>query len=58
MIYYVGLISSKYTKIFLDNDESGFFSHTIYAVGLISAEVFVSISILNVYVLCFNEGKF
>ncbi|KAK3802731.1 hypothetical protein RRG08_001993 [Elysia crispata] len=41
VIYYVGLVPSKYSKIFLDKDKSQFFKHTLYAVGLILAEVFI-----------------
>lgn len=41
VIYYVGLVPSKYSKIFIEKDESQFLKHTVYAVGLILVEVFI-----------------
>ncbi|KAK0058447.1 lysosomal cobalamin transporter ABCD4 [Biomphalaria pfeifferi] len=41
IIYNIGLIPSKFYKIFLDDDSSEFTSHLLYSIGLILAEAFI-----------------
>ncbi|XP_059147707.1 lysosomal cobalamin transporter ABCD4-like isoform X2 [Physella acuta] len=41
IINYIGLVPSKFYKIFTDDDRSSFVSHVLYSVGLILAEAFV-----------------
>ncbi|BFZ07074.1 hypothetical protein BsWGS_10113 [Bradybaena similaris] len=41
VIYFIGLVPSKFYKIFLDKDEPGFKSHAAYSIGLIVAEAFL-----------------
>ncbi|CAL1526890.1 unnamed protein product [Lymnaea stagnalis] len=41
VIYFIGLVPSKYYKIFLDSDEDAFRKHLLYSVGLILAEAFI-----------------
>ncbi|XP_055957277.1 lysosomal cobalamin transporter ABCD4-like [Patella vulgata] len=56
IIYYIGLIPSKYYKVLGTKDEEGFKNQTIIAVLLILAEAFIKSSILYVagvlYIAC------
>ncbi|CAG5116572.1 unnamed protein product, partial [Candidula unifasciata] len=39
--YFIGLVPSKFYKIFTDNDESGFTSHVAYSISLIIGKAFL-----------------